>query len=135
MITKILPINARITISVITFLLFLFVGVSKSQNCLPPDVFSRPHFKPGIIYYYFENIPDSPEKNQIIDGINKWNFAIANRPCPSVELRMSFFARGVRIKYGSVPNQGAARYDEGPDVAGESESGTLTINKDLEFSI
>lgn len=134
LVTRTLFAKSIMTASCIIFLFILSVSIAKSQGCLIPDTYTRPHFQEGIIYYYFENIPESPERNQIVTAFNNWNIALLSNPaCPNVQFRQSFFTNGVKVKYGNV-ELGNARFDPGQENFGTIQTGTITINKDYEFN-
>lgn len=110
----------------LVFSLPLFAQSVRSQTCIAPDNLPIPHvpqgnpvvFNSGTVYYYFENIPDGPEKTQIITAFGKWNAALVGPTnCSGV-----FFSQGppadfspiLRIRNGTLRLGAAARtdYDE-----------------------
>ncbi|MFV0388434.1 MAG: hypothetical protein ACK5NT_06750 [Pyrinomonadaceae bacterium] len=130
--------NNKIVVTIKWFLMVIFAtllfGVDHSiQACLIPDSYDRPHFSPGTIFYSYENIPISAERAQINAAFQKWNLTLIGVPCPKIDFKEGFFGT-LKVKYGQVPNFGAARFEEGFAMLGEITGGTIIFNKDLIIS-
>jgi hypothetical protein len=128
------------------FFLFLFVPVIWGQTCQTPDTFSRPEFPPGDqqfpldyphwIYYEFDNIPADSQRTQILAAISNWNAAVRYRcpwqsiipgPNPGNGVTLTF-------KNGTIPDNGAARFDENVVINDLVWAATITFNPNLVIS-
>ena len=130
--------NQRFFIATIfgLFIILSFNTASFSQGCLPPDVYSRPHFPVNItVYYSFDNIPAGAERSQIEAAIAAWN--AFNSSSNVINCNGVTFSPGTGtgptliFKNGIIPNRGAARFDETAVYNNEIFNATITINPDL----
>jgi hypothetical protein len=123
--------------------LFLLAPSIRAQTCLVPDNRVLPHipqgnpavFNSGTVYYYFENVPDGPEKTQIITAFSKWNAALGGPTnCSGV-----FFSQGppadfspiLRIRNGPLRLGTAAQTDYDVTFGNVTQEATITINPDV----
>jgi len=120
--------------SLCSLIFLLFSPLSgASQTCRTPDNFFWKHFPSGTVYYSFENIPDGPQKNQIVAALNLWT--ATNSECFDVNFVAGDFVPGpiappqLIIKNGVVPSGGAARAEETTSFGNEIFIGTLIFNR------
>jgi hypothetical protein len=126
-----IPTFRIIVVILISILLMLtaFISSIRAQRCLVPDIFSRPHWPPhSTVRYSYQNLPVGAQRTQIESAMTNWNSANVG-PCNGVKFTsQSGPGPTLIIKNGTIPNNGAARFDEGLAFGNEMLSGTLTFN-------
>jgi hypothetical protein len=118
-----------------------FVSESYSQTCQTPDQVALEKFPANTtVNYSFENIPAGAERSQIVSAIQAWNAVTSLVNCRNITFQPGEYVPGpyyppgtayMIIKYGSVPNQGAARADPTVTFGNDLVVGTLVINNQL----